>query len=495
MKLSHVSKTTLLLSIFFGVNTIVSLFRQVIIARTFGLSQELDAFNAANNIPDLLFSLISGGALAFALIPVLSEFLTHSGKEQMWKVFSHVLNCVLVVAATLSLLVFVFAESIVKAEFGVAPGFTEAQQNVVVHLMRLNLIATMLFSVSGIISSGLQARQHFFTPAAAPLIYNFGLIIGAVVFSRWFGVTGLVYGTILGSLLHLGIQLPVLPRYQYRWFAGLGLQTRGVRQVIKLMGPRLLTVLLIQLIFLGRDNMASRLEEGAITALTYGWTFMQVPETLIGTAIGTAILPTLSELSAKKDSPKFNQLISHTIRIITAFSLGATVLGFFSLYPIVQAIFSFEPAQAQLLTLAARSFLIGLLGHTLLEIVTRTFYAEQDARTPLFGTGIRVALFFGIAILSFQTFGVVGLALADSISVTLEVFYMFFLLYQRGARIQIQVRDFVRIGTGLVLAGTITVLVTLLPIAPLIQVLVGLAVGGSIFLYTLKPELKMLLKL
>ncbi len=495
MKLSHVSKSTLMLSIFFGVNTLVSLFRQVIIARTFGLSKELDAFNAANNIPDLLFSLISGGALAFALIPVLSEFLTHSGKEQMWRVFSHVLNCVMVVAAVLSLLVFMFAESIVKAEFGVAPGFTEGQQNVVVQLMRLNLIATLVFSISGIISSGLQARQHFFTPAAAPLIYNFGLIIGAVVFSHWFGVTGLVYGTILGSILHLGIQLPVLPKYRFKWFSGLGLNTLGVRQVIKLMGPRLLTVLLIQIIFLGRDNMASRLEEGAITALTYGWTFMQVPETLIGTAIGTAILPTLSELSAKKDTKQFDLLISHTVRIITALSLGATVVGFFSLYPIIDAIFSFEPAQTQLLTLAARSFLVGLLGHTLLEIVTRTFYAGQDARTPLYGTGIRVGLFFGISILSYRTFGVVGLALADSISVTLEVLYMFLLLHKRGIKIYMVRNDIFRIGSGLFLAGTITVLVTVLPIAPLIQVLIGLLVGGSIFLYTVKPELKMLLKL
>lgn len=496
MKLTSVSKSSLLLSVFFGVNTIVSLVRQVIIARTFGLSKELDAFNAANNIPDLLFSLISGGALAFALIPVLSEFLTRDGKEKMWEIFSHVLNLVFVVTAVMSVIIAIFAESIVKAEFGVAPGFSLAQQNVVITLMRLNLIATMLFSISGIISSGLQSRQHFLAPAAAPLIYNIGLIFGAIVFSQWFGVTGLVYGTILGSVLHLLIQLPVLPKLGYKWFKGLGLRTEGVKKVIKLMGPRLLTVLFIQIIFLGRDNLASRLEEGAVTALTYGWTFMQVPETLIGTAIGTAILPTLSELAAKKDTKEFQKLISHTVRVIVALSLGATAIIFFTLYPIIDVIFSFEPHQTLLLTSAAKAFIIGLLGHTLLEIVTRTFYAEQDARTPLYGTAIRVVLFFAISILSYNTYGVIGIAIADSISVTLEVVFMFYLLKKQGFKIAIPPKDLLRICIALVVSAGIVGLIMTIPGIPAIMKSVsGLIVGTAVFAYFTRSELKTLLRL
>lgn len=496
MKLSLVSKSSLMLSFFFGVNTIVSLVRQVIIARTFGLSKELDAFNAANNIPDLLFSLISGGALAFALIPVLSEYLTHNGKEQMWKVFSNVLNLVFIITAVMSVIVFLFADFIVKAEFGVAPGFEIVQQNVVVMLMRLNLIATVIFSLSGIVSSGLQARQHFLTPAAAPLIYNIGLIIGAIFFSKWFGVTGLVYGTILGSLLHLLIQLPILPRLEFKWYKGIGLHTEGVRKVIRLMGPRLLTVILIQMIFLGRDNLASRLEEGSITALTYGWTFMQVPETLIGTALGTAILPTLSELAAQKRKAEFQKLISNTVKVILAVSLGASILGMLTLYPIVEAIFDFGTHQTQMVTSVAQAFLIGLLGHTLLEIITRTFYADQDARTPLYGTVIRVGLFFAVSILSYKWFGVVGIAIADSVSVTLEVLFMFYLLRKHGFRIQIPVSEIVRILSGVIVAGIAVLLTLLIPFIPdLLASLLALLIGACIFFFFVKPELKVLTKL
>jgi putative peptidoglycan lipid II flippase len=496
MKLSSVSKSSLLLSIFFGVNTIVSLFRQVIIARTFGLSKELDAFNAANNIPDLLFSLISGGALAFALIPVLSEFLTHHGKEKMWKIFSHILNLVFIVTAVMSVIVAVFAESIVKAEFGVAPGFDLAQQNVVITLMRLNLIATMIFSVSGIISSGLQARQHFLAPAVAPLFYNLGLIVGAIVFSQWFGVIGLVYGTILGALLHLLIQIPVLPRLGYKWYKGIGIKTEGVRKVLALMGPRLLTVFLIQVIFLGRDNLASRLDEGSVSALTYGWTFMQVPETLIGTAIGTAVLPTLSELVAKKNKEAFQTLISRTVRVVVALSLGATAIAFFTLNPIIEAIFSFEPQQTMLLTSVAKAFIIGLLGHTLLEIFTRTFYSKQDARTPLYGTAIRVFLFFLVAILTYRTFGVVGIAIADSISVTLEVLFMFILLKRRGYKVAIPQRDIVRITLAIVVtAGTVWLVMMIPSVHPLVKSILGLILGTGIFVYFIRPELKTLLRL
>jgi len=237
MKFSRLTKISILLAGFFFLDKVLAFIRQILIARQFGLSAELDAFNVANNVPDLIFALISGGALAIAFIPVLSEVLTKSGQRPAWVLFSRVANRAFLVTAGLAVVVALFAGSLVRAEFGIAPGFTAEQQHLVIRLMRMNLAATLIFSISGLVMAGLQANQHFLLPAMAPLFYNIGQIIGVTIFSPsegyrlggvtlpalGLGVEGLVYGVILGALLHLLIQLPGLLRYHFKWSPSLGL--------------------------------------------------------------------------------------------------------------------------------------------------------------------------------------------------------------------------------------------------------------------------------
>jgi len=175
--MSRLTKTSLLLAFFFALDKIAALLRQIIIARQFGLSAELDSFNVANNLPDMLFALISGGALAIAFIPVLSEVLSRQGRNAAWELFSRIANLAFLVTGLLAIVIAVLADSLVRWELGVAPGFGPEQQGLVVMLMRMNLIATLIFSISGLIMAGLQANQHFLLPAMAPLLYNIGQII------------------------------------------------------------------------------------------------------------------------------------------------------------------------------------------------------------------------------------------------------------------------------------------------------------------------------
>ncbi|MEY3150567.1 MAG: hypothetical protein RLY92_794, partial [Chloroflexota bacterium] len=144
-------RAALLIAGFFAIDKAAALLRTVIIARVFGVSPLLDAFNAANNVPDLLFTLISGGALSIALIPVLSEYFDQHGRAAGWEVFSMVANLAFVATAVLALLVAVFALPLVQSELGIAPGFDASQQVLVAQLMRLNLVATLIFSVSGLV--------------------------------------------------------------------------------------------------------------------------------------------------------------------------------------------------------------------------------------------------------------------------------------------------------------------------------------------------------
>ncbi|TLN10750.1 hypothetical protein FDZ74_10705, partial [bacterium] len=274
IQLSHLTRVTILLAVFFGIDKIVAFARIIIVARQFGLSRELDAFNVANNLPDLLFALISGGALAMAFIPVLTETLTRQGRSEAWDLFSRIANLAFLVTAAFSVLIAIFAEPLVGWRLGIAPGFEQQQQNLVAELMRLNLFATLIFSLSGLVIAGLQANQHFLLSAIAPILYNLGQIFGALVLAPeqglqlgpvtlpafGLGVHGLVYGVILGAALHLAVQIPGLVKYGFRWTPKIGLNTAPVRKVLALLGPRLGTMLFIQLIFIVRDNLASRLE-------------------------------------------------------------------------------------------------------------------------------------------------------------------------------------------------------------------------------------------
>src|SRR3972149_2908382 len=217
-RLSHVARSSILVGVLFGVDKLLGLLRQVIIGRQFGVSHELDAFNAANNLPDLLLALITGWALAIAFIPVLSEYLDRQGRKEAWDLFSRIANWAFVITGVMAVVIFFFASPIVRAQLGVAPGFSPELQALVADLMRLNLISTMIFSLSGLVIAGLQANQHFLLPALAPAVYDVGQIFGAVVLAPSEGLRlgplalpaagmgghGLVYGVTLGAALPAG---------------------------------------------------------------------------------------------------------------------------------------------------------------------------------------------------------------------------------------------------------------------------------------------------
>ena len=442
MKISRLSKISLLLAVFFLFDKLLAILRQVLIARQFGLSPELDAFNVANNIPDLLFALISGGALAMAFIPVLSEVLNKEGREASWKLFSRIANLAFLVTSILAILVAVFASTMVRSQIGIAPGFTAAQQDTVIRLMRLNLIATLIFSISGLVMAGLQANQHFFLPAMAPMFYNIGQIFGVLVLAPakgyslgpitlpafGLGVTGLVYGVIIGASLHLLIQVPGLIKFRFHWSPSLALKDPEVRKVLKLMGPRVLTMFLIQLTFIIRDTLASRLAAGAVTSLAYGYMLQQLPETLIGTAIGTALLPTLSEFFSGGKAEEYRQTIQRAVQVLIAVTFPVAVILSIGLRPLLGLAFNFGESGTLLLAWVTAAFMAGLMGQSLKEVAARSFYARQNALIPLMTAVINVVLYISIGSLLYRPLGAAGIALTDSLVFTIEAILLLIIL-------------------------------------------------------------------
>lgn len=457
----------------------------------------LDTFNAANNLPDVLFALISGGALAMAFIPLLTEYLTLKDRQAAWDLFSRVANVGFTVTTFFSVIVILFAEQI--ASWFIAPGFTDEQLKLLAELMRLNLIGTIIFSVSGLVAAYLQANQHFIFPALAPTAYNVGQLIGAIYFVPQYGIYGLVYGVILGAALHLLIQLPALFKFGFKWKFSLDIRNTGLIESLKLMAPRLLTMGGIQLIFIARDNLASRLDqEGAVTALTYGWMIMQVPETILGTALATALLPALSELTARADWQNFRLTVERALRILISLTLPVAAVMAAGIHPLVAGLFSFDEETLRLITFTTRAYLATLTGYTIHEIAVRAFYARKEPMFPLYAVLIRLALFLAIGIAGLNFFPQIGapvIAFAEIALLIEAVILLNWLSKQTHEPIQTGSSIFKGLVSAVV-GGIVTYLIAFyLPGGAIVTAVIGMIIGGLVSLAIIWSEVKQLFNL
>lgn len=409
---------------------LVGLLRERAIGARFGVSAEYDAYVAAFRVPDLLFTVFAGGALVSAFLPVFSAALADDDRDGAWALASGVTN--LVVAATVLAAVAAALSAGTLSRF-VAPSFTAEQLALTAHLMRIILVSTVIFAVSGLQFGILNAFQHFLTPALATVVYNLGIIAGAVWLAPRFGIDGLAYGVVIGAAAHLLIKLPPLLERGFRWRPVLGLGDARVRQVLHLLWPRMLSLGAVQAVFIANTRLASAAGTSAVSAVNYAWIISQMPQSILGTAVGTAAFPTLAGLAARGRRDELRRTATDALAAMTALTVPAAVGLAVLAGPAVQVLLQtgrFGPEAAALTAAALRMFALGLLGHVTLEVAARLFYAQQDTRTPLLisvGTMIvNIALAVGfLAVVAAAGWplaaSVAAIALANSIAVTLEV--------------------------------------------------------------------------
>ncbi len=457
----QIARSTLTVMIAFAIAKVISLVQTFIIAQAFGVGSELDAYVAANRIPELIVILISGGALTHAFIPIFSGFLAKDDKEGAWQLASNLINTILVVALSVSLIVFLSAPWLVPNV--VAPGFDAQTTQSTIDMMRILLISTIIFSISGIFSGILNSHQHFLLPAIAPIMFDVGILIGVIFLMPTLGVNGIALGAVLGSLMHFGIQVPGLIHYKMKWKLELGWDNPVLWRVIRLMLPRIGGLGVFSLNFLVMNNIASRLGIGSVSALDWGWRLMQIPQTLIGTAMGIVIFPTLAALSEVGDLTGKRSAMSGALRFILITSIpsaiGLIVLG----QPLISLLErgAFDSSASALVYSTLSMFTLGLIVHSALEVVARSFYADKDTLTPLFAalggatinfvfalllsdvSSVDASNTYNIFVRAFPVAGynpeignVSGLALANSLGVMFEVVSLLYILRTRWSGIQ-----------------------------------------------------------
>lgn len=506
-KLTHLTRTSILIAVFFTFDKALAFVKSMLFNRIVGL-EGMGIFGASNNIPDYLSALLSGGALGMAFIPVLREYLDRQGRPAAWDLFARVVNLAFLITAAVSVVIIALAEPLVR--YVIVPHFTPEKQVLTASLMRLDLLAILLFSISGLVMSGLQANKHFLLPVLAPIFYNLGQIFGVTVLTPTeglqlgpvtlpaigLGLYGMVYGVIIGAALHLLIQVPGLIRYQFRWRPVIGLKTPGVQRVLILLWPRVLTMACIQGYYVARDNLASRFGEAGVGALNLGWTIQQVPETVIGTAIAIALLPTLSEFINSGQIATFRETVNRALRVMLALSLPAAALLAVGVRPLAAAFFGFEPSQLDLVTWCTWAFLLGLLGDAWLETAVRSFYANQNTRLPLVAAFAQAVAFVFLAWLLSDWIGLPGIPLAAAIAFSIQAIVLLALLNRKFPGLLDMRGTLPRAILAAVISGLAAWAGTrFLPLSSLMAVLLALVAGLIVALPFIWKEVRLLLRL
>lgn len=367
----------------FALTKLVSLGQVLIIADRFGAQADYDSFVAANTAPARLVTLIAGGALTVAFIPVFSGLLNRRDGDTAWRLASQVFNTLLLITLVLSTLIVIFAEPLI--EHVIAPGFDDAAQiQQSATLMRILMISTVLFALSGVISGTLNGHNHFFLPVLAPIFQDVGLLFGVIFLTGddALGIYGLAWGTVLGAVMHVLVQIPGLFMFRARWFPSLGWREGHLREVVRLMLPRMLAsgVFIVNIVAI--NNISSRLGEGALSAFDWGLRIMDIPEALIGTALGFVIFPTFSALTELKREEERTQLFSEAVRFIAVATIPAAAGMLLLGQPAVDILFV-DNYEADLVYASVWVFAYALVFQAVHEVVARAFYAQKDTVVPL----------------------------------------------------------------------------------------------------------------
>ncbi len=431
-----VARNTLIVMAAFILSRVLGLGRDIIIAQVFGTSNELGLYNAAFRIPDTIFLLAIGGVVGSAFIPVFSALRQRGAVEASWRLTSTLINLSLVVIAAAGLLAAWLAPVLVANI--IAPGFSPAEQAETVNLTRVMLLSPLFLGLGGWAQGILNAENRFALSAFAPIFYNIGIIVGALAFAPALGVYGLAWGVVVGSALHFLSQVPGLVAVGMRYRLRLNLGDEGVVQVMRLFGPRLIGQFAFQANFIIITALASSLGGDKVAAINYAYNLMMLPFGVFALSLSTVIFPTLTAQYARGDMPQMRATLWAGVRGLVFIS-AASAGGLFALREgIIRLLYEhggkFTAQSTQLVAAALLWFSLGLVSYAVVEVLTRTFYAMQDTRTPVMIAVCTVLLNGLLATLLVGPLGHGGLALSLAVSTTGELALLGFFLHHRFGR-------------------------------------------------------------
>lgn len=398
----------------------------------------IDAYTVAFTIPDFMFVILVSGALSVTFIPVFNQRLATGNKKSAWELSTSLVNFMALATLIASVLIIIFADPLVS--YVVGPGLDESGHSLAVSMMRVIAVNPFLFAVATVIASMQQAVGRFTFYALAPAIYNVGIIIGTVFFTGGInifgwqvfdgGIMGVALGVVLGSIMQLVVSSVGLMGLGFDYRFKIFWKNKGFRRVLRLLPPRSLDQGADYLNGLVEMNLASRMVAGTVRAYQQATTLHLAPINLIGVAISTAAFPKMTERLSQGRPDLFKSELQSVLRVIIWLALPVAIITYFTRGYLVNFIFNGgDPLIAGLLG----TLVVAILFRSIYYIAARSFYAQQDTKTPLYISIFAISLNIALAIYFTMSLnmGAYGLAWAQSLVSMVEVMILFAVMSRR----------------------------------------------------------------
>jgi putative peptidoglycan lipid II flippase len=393
-----------LLAAFAFASQLIGLLRDRLLASVFGAGHTLDLYYAAFRIPDFLFATVASLFSLYALLPVLSR-LEEEQKGLMTSFLRDILGVFFAGMTVVGMAAYILAPLIAPL---IAPGLVAdvASRADLILLMRILLLQPILLGASNTVAALTQLRHRFILYSISPLLYNLGIIFGALVLYPHFGIAGLGWGVVLGALMHMAIQLPFFLREKAGIHVSLSRLASLLREILALSIPRTLALASTQISLLAIVAMASFLSPGSIAIFTFAYNLQSVPLTIIGVSYAVAAFPTFARLFAQGAREEFSRYIEAALRHVVFWSIPCTVFVIVLRAQIVRAILgsgAFDWNDTRLTAAALALFILSLLAQSASLLIARAYYATGNTRKPFyFGCAdVVVSIVSAFALVSF----------------------------------------------------------------------------------------------
>ncbi|WP_171063373.1 murein biosynthesis integral membrane protein MurJ [Acinetobacter sp. CIP-A165] len=436
-------RSTVIVSAMTMLSRVLGLVRDIVLLNVFGAGKDFDTFVVAFRIPNFFRRLFAEGAFSQAFIPVLTEYKTSRTHAEVQILISRVFGCLMTAMTLLTFVAMVAAPVII---YIYAPGFHSDTEkfNLAVDLFRLTIPYLMFMSLTAFASSILNSYGSFASPAFAPVLLNIAMIAGAWWLTPYMAepIMALGWAVVVAGVLQLAIQIPELWKKNLLIPPKVDFKHEGVNRILKLMLPALFGVSVTQINLLLNTIWASFMQDGSVSWLYSAERMTELPLGLIGVAIGTVILPSLSARHAEQDQSKFRGMLDWAAKIIMLVGIPASIALFMLSTPIIQALFQrgeFTLEDTQMTALALQCMSAGVISFMLIKVFAPGFYAQQDTKTPVRVGLIAVAtnailnvIFIGIFKLNGWQAEHMALAMASSGSALVNAGLLYFYLHKRN---------------------------------------------------------------
>ncbi len=408
----------------------LGLLRDRVLAGQFGAGLELDVYNSAFLIPDIIMNIFAA-ALTTAFIPVFTQLWTKDGETTAWRVTNALLTGLVGLLVVILILAFVTMPWLV---YFVAPGFDETGKTLLVHASRLMLLSPLGFGLSIAIGCALQGRHRFFSYALSPVVYNLTIIISIIVLAPKYGVLGVVLGVGAGAFVHAGVRFIELLRTGFKPQLHSPWHEPAIITTIRLMLPRIAGLLAVQANLWIYNALASTLGEGNISIFNFARNFQSLPVSLFGIALATVLFPRLSERFAEDRPQDIVALGQRATTQLLFLTLPATAGMILVAHPLVKLLLGsgeFDDTAVTATSIALMVFALSIPLESIQHILARIFYAQQNVFTPVKIALVGAVINFAVCIIAMQWLGVYGLALGFVVTALSQVLLLQRALYKK----------------------------------------------------------------